>query len=258
MNDLAFLIMDLDDRQQSPLAWRCLNRYLQHTGDYSGLTLLRFYKVYRALVRAKVDAIRLGQAHLSSEEQNKTRSDFLGYLELAESYSRASPVTLILTRGLSASGKTTCTQTLLEVLGAVRLRSDVERKRLFKECADLYSKDITQQVYQHLLQLAGELLAAAYPVIIDASFIDTEKISAFHSLASDMGIPFHILEFNARPDTLRNRIKLRETEYSDATLEVLEKQLQQWHAVPTKLQACLIPLDTEQDINFDALKGRLF
>ena len=248
INDIAFLIMDLEDRQQSPFAWRLLNRYLELTGDYEGLKLLTFYKVYRALVRVKVDAIRLSQfqdqsqdqTHLTQQEQDKTLKDFLSYIELTENYTQASTPILILTRGVSGTGKTTYTQPLLEMIGAIRIRSDVERKRLHNNSPDLYSKDMTQHVYQSLAELAEELLTAGYKVIVDATFIDPQQITLFQKIAEQMTLPFHILEFKARPETLRNRIHQRKEDYSDATVNVLEQQLQNWQAVSDNLMANLI------------------
>jgi len=257
INDVAFLIMDLDDRGQSPLAWRFLNRYLELTGDYAGIRLLNFYKVYRALVRAKVDAIRLGQAHLSREEQNTTQQDFMAYLELTESYTRKASPVLILTRGVSGTGKTTYTQSLLETMGAIRIRSDVERKRLYKQNRDLYSHETTQQVYRYLALLAGDLLRSGYRVIVDATFIDSRQITLFHQLAHQMDIPFHILEFTAKPDTLRNRIRQRKQDYSDATINVLEQQLQQWQTLSDDVKVYLIQLDTEQPIDLIQLANTL-
>jgi len=257
INDIAFLLMDLDDRRQSPLAWRFLNRYLELTGDYKGIKLLNFYKVYRALVRAKVDAIRLGQPHLTQAEQENTLKDFLSYLELTESYTRAPSPVLILTRGVSGSGKTTYTQELLETVGAIRIRSDVERKRLYKDSSNLYSHELTQQVYEYLAELTENLLAAGQRVIVDATFIDIKQIILFQQLTDRMAVPFHILEFNAKPDTLRNRIRQRQQDYSDATINVLEQQLQNWQAITDDLKGYLIQLDTEQPINIKQLATTL-
>lgn len=253
INDIAFLIMDLDDRQQTPLAWQFLNRYLELTGDYLGIKLLNFYKVYRALVRAKVDAIRLSQAHITRQEQENTHKDFIGYLELTEGYTQTASPMLILTRGVSGTGKTTYTQELLETIGAIRIRSDVERKRLYNDKPDLYSKELTQQVYQYLVELAGDLLTAGYRVIVDATFIDIKHIVLFQQLAEQMAIPFHILEFNAKADTLRHRVRQRKNDYSDANIKVLEQQLQHWQSVTDELKAHLIQLDTEHTIDIKQL-----
>lgn len=257
INDIAFLLMDLDDRGQDKMAWRFLNRYLEHTGDYQGIKLLWFYKVYRALVRAKVDAIRLAQPHLSQTELNKTHADFLGYIELAEQYTQVPSPVLSITRGVSGSGKTTYSQDLLEIMGAIRIRSDVERKRLFSANTKLYSKETTQQVYQYLAEQAEELLSAGYHVIVDATFINIEQIEIFLQLATKHSVPFHILEFNAKPDTLRKRIRQRRQDYSDATVSVLEQQLQKWQSITDDLQGYVQQLDTEQAINIKQLAATL-
>ncbi|MDH5445206.1 MAG: AAA family ATPase [Gammaproteobacteria bacterium] len=257
INDLAFLLMDLDDRQETLLAWHCLNRYIERTGDYAGLGLLKFYKVYRALVRAKVDAIRLAQPHLTTDEQQQTCRDFVSYLELAEAYTHRDKPTLIITRGLSGSGKTTYTEELLGSIGAIRIRSDVERKRLFKDQNTLYKPEITEKVYQHLLRTTESLLNTGYSVIVDATFLDAQKIFPFHSLASNMVIPFHILEFSARPDTLHTRLQGRKADYSDANIQVLESQLKHWQEVPDELSSYLVQLDTEQVINFEDVRKKL-
>ena len=130
-SDVAFLTMDLADRGRPDLAHRFLNSYLEATGDYGLLLLLPFYHTYRALVRAKVAGIRLGQSDLSHEETQHVRQACGSYLDLAERYTRPSRPRLWITHGLSGSGKTFATQSFVAATGAIRLRSDVERKRLF-------------------------------------------------------------------------------------------------------------------------------
>ena len=131
MSDVAFLVMDLQDRKQPGLAQRFLNTYLEYTGDYAGIGVLRFYLVYRALVRAKIDAIRADQARIDKQQQAEAEKNFFDYLQLALSYVRPAKPQLIIMRGMSASGKSTVSRSLSEQLGAIRIRSDVERKRLF-------------------------------------------------------------------------------------------------------------------------------
>ncbi len=82
INDIAFLFMDLADRGQKKLGWSFLNHYLQKTGDYQGLQLLRFYAVYRAMVRAKVNCLRLAQPGLS---EYRTRAGSQTLPKLSES-----------------------------------------------------------------------------------------------------------------------------------------------------------------------------
>ncbi len=89
MSEIAFLTMDLEERGRADLSGRLLNRYLELTGDYAGLVVLRFYQVYRAMVRAKVSAIRLGQEGVKERERQQVMVDFNTYLGLAEGYTRS-------------------------------------------------------------------------------------------------------------------------------------------------------------------------
>ena len=130
ISEVAFLIMDLDDRGEPLLAWAFLNRYLQQCGDYQGLHLFTFYKVYRALVRAKVACLRLQQPGLDAEEESKDRDLVHSYLELASSYLNPPAPRLLICHGLSGSGKTSFITRLAPHCGAIRIHSDVERKRL--------------------------------------------------------------------------------------------------------------------------------
>ena len=236
ISEIAFLIMDLDSHNHSALAWRFSNAYLQATGDYAGLRVLRYYLVYRALVRAKVACIRLAQT--DPTQKHTVWQQYKNYVHLAERYTQHTNTPLIITHGLSGSGKTTYTQSLLESLGAIRLRSDVERKRL----ADfppqtrsssgigtgLYTVAASQRTYEHLTDLAHMVIQSGYPAIIDAAFLKYEQRDLFHRLANSMGAPFIILDFQAPEAVLRTRITQRMHEGHDASeadLVVLEHQL---------------------------------
>ena len=128
MCDVAFLVMDLDVRGRSDLACRFLSAYLETNGDYEGLRLLPYFCVYRSLVRAKVACVR-GSQHLSPSEAEACRSRALRHVALAESYARPASPLCVLMHGLAGSGKTRVSEALCEVLPALRIRSDVERKR---------------------------------------------------------------------------------------------------------------------------------
>ena len=131
-SELAFLIMDLEEAGEPALANQLLNRYLELGGDFGALAVLDFYKVYRAMVRAKVLAIRLRQADLDGAEAAADRLAGVGYLSLAESYTRIRRPRLLIACGLSGSGKTRLARELLQVLPIIHVRSDVERKRLLR------------------------------------------------------------------------------------------------------------------------------
>lgn len=236
MSDAAFCIMDLADRGRRDFAHRFLNAYLENTGDYAGLDLLSFYLVYRALVRAKVAGIRLHQTGLGPEESHRQLGKLISYLDLAETYTQRETPQLIITHGLSGSGKTRGTQPVLESLGALRLRSDVWRKRIggleplasshSRLEADLYSPEMTAGTYRKLEQLADAILRAGFSVIVDATFLLRRQRDAFRDLALRRDVPFRILSFQASRAILERRVRSRGGDASEATAAVLEYQFQ--------------------------------
>lgn len=263
ISDIAFLVMDLQDRQQPQLAQRFLNQYLEHTGDYAGAAVLSYYLFYRAMVRAKVDAIRAGQAGISRDEKVESEKNLAAYLELANSYTRRIAAKLIITRGLSASGKTTITQALMGQSNVIRIRSDVERKRLFGLKADqvaradagegIYISSATERTYEKLAELAEKILDSGYSVIVDATFINSSFIKQFKTIAEKKQVPFFILEFRATERTLRQRIINRKQGASDADIAVLEKQLKQWQDLSDNEKKNVIEINTEEPVDFGSL-----
>jgi len=236
MSEIAFLIMDLQEKKQADMAQRFLNSYLTITGDYEGLMVLRLYQVYRAMVRAKVDAIRLQQPELSLEEQKTVQADCRVYLAQAEGYTRKVEPALIITHGLSGSGKSTTIMELLGELSAIQIRSDIERKRLtvanIKPASGLYQgiyhPEATENTYNHLKQLTKIIINAGYVAIVDATFLMHCYRHAFHELAQQLGVPFLILDFDIPEQTLRKRIDQRLIEGGDpseANQDVLDAQL---------------------------------
>jgi len=235
ISEVAFLVMDLQSRQQHHLANRFLNRYLECTGDYSSLSVFPFYLCYRALVRAKVDALRIEQTDICEIERKRSIKEFQSYLDLSITYTKNSTAKLIIMYGLSASGKSTLSQQLVDKMGAVRIRSDVERKRLFNISLNddvssdtkntLYSERATQKTYTKLLEFASHIIRAGYSVIVDAVFLRHAQRELFQQLASDLDAAYIILEISADIEVLRQRIKKRKNDVSDADIAVLEGQI---------------------------------
>jgi aminoglycoside phosphotransferase family enzyme/predicted kinase len=257
-SDVAFLTMDLEDRGRPDLAHRFLNAYLEATGDYGLLQPLPFYLTYRATVRAKVAAIRLGQGNLPPTEAEQVRQEFGSYLDLAERYTRPSRPRLFITHGVSGSGKSSGTQGVVEALGAIRLRSDVERKRLFglaplersTGCGvfDLYTPDVTQRTYVQLEQQTARVVQAGFPAVVDATFLERAQRDVFRHLADKLGVPFMILEFRASDETLRRRVAHRYAQADDASeadLAVLHGQLAAREPLSPEEQAYTLTIDTD-------------
>jgi aminoglycoside phosphotransferase family enzyme/predicted kinase len=237
-SEIAFVWIDLLDHGRPGLAAWFLNAWLEACGDFGAMAVFRFYAVYRAVVRAKVAALRAGQ-----EDAESARDEFAaahGYLDLALQIATPAASGLVITCGLSGSGKTTAsTARLLDPDQAaagrlLRLRSDVERKRLFGLAArassgsppdgGIYTADATTRTYARLMELARQLLAAGWPVIIDAAFLKREERAGFRALAKELGVDFSILLAEATPEELRRRLQARSGDASEATIAVLERQ----------------------------------
>ena len=261
ISDVAFLVMDLESRDQRSLAFRFLDDYLRHRSDYEGLSLLPYYLAYRAMVRAKVALIRSHQHGAGAAVRTAAQAEFRRYLELAESYTRPRQAALIITHGLSGSGKTTLTQLLLEGLGAIRVRSDVERKRLFglDETARaaaapgeaLYHPAASERTYRRLAELAALIVEAGFPVIVDATFLKRDQREAFQALAKRLGVPFLILHCHAPLPLLCRWISERQaagTDASDADLAVLEHQIATQEPLLPAERACTLDLDTARSV----------
>lgn len=238
ISEVAFLVMDLLRRNQHGLAYRFLNDYLENTGDYEGISVLRYYLVYRALVRAKVACIRASQPGLDDKQRSQIVDQYREYIQLAEGFSAPPKQGIVINHGFSGSGKTTLTQALLEQLGAIRVRSDIERKRLFNMTpqaksgsgidSGIYSKQAGSRTYARLAGIAESIVQAGYPVIVDATFLKLEDRMTFHALAEELQTPFIILDFQATESILRARVLQREmrgTDASEAGVAVLEHQL---------------------------------
>jgi len=237
-SELAFLLMDLDDRHAGAAGPIVLNTWLQATGDYAGLAVLRFYQTYRAMVRAKVEAIRSSQEGLSSDQRAGHRERCHAYVRLAAGYTEQPRRFLAITSGVSGSGKSRVADHLSRLSGAIWLRSDVERKRLFGlaplERAEappghgIYTPQASEKTYAVLANLAATVLEAGFPVVVDATFLDPAQRTAFRELGGHFGVPFRILWLECDPQVLHERVQGRArtgADPSDATEAVLERQL---------------------------------
>lgn len=238
MSEVAFVCIDLAHYGRADLANLFLNTYLEHTGDYAGVAVLRYYEVYRALVRAKVAAIRLDQPGIETSELEAQHARCRDYIRLAASFLPAAPPALIIAHGLSGSGKTRVSAALAQRLGAVRLRSDVERKRLHGIAmlarsgspvhGGIYAQGASAQTYARLRALAESVLRAGHTAIVDAAFLRREQRREFAALAAALGLRFRILSVQAPEEELRRRLRARQAagaDASEADTAVLEHQL---------------------------------
>lgn len=235
IDEVSFLVMDLLHAQRSDLAFRFLNVYMEETGDYAGISVLRFYISYRAQIRAKIFALRASQVDEQDPNHQQAVTIYRSYMALADEVLYRQSPALIITHGLPGSGKSTISQFAIEHFLAIRLRSDVERKRLFglhsqenggvDHGKEMYSTHFSRLTYKRLLELASKILAAGYSVIVDAAFLKKEDRDQFQKLAQNMAVPFAILSIRASDEKLKSRILQRQSKLNDASeadLAVLE------------------------------------
>lgn len=263
MSDLAFPVMDLAARRFPNLACRLLNRYFEVTGDYAGLKVLRFYLVYRALVRSKVLALsensQVGARQRRSMEQQDTdlSKKALRYFNEARRWVRPSACAgLIITHGVSGSGKSYASRWISDRFGYIRIRSDVERKRLHGLTIDeesgsragsgIYSSFDDRITYRRLIELAECVLSSGWPVILDATFLKRSRRALARRLAQRLGCPFSILVLTADVEVMRMRLKQRRgLDASEANVDIMDRQLA--HYEPLALSEKLDAIETGSD-----------
>ncbi len=254
MNDLAFLVMDLKAYDRKDLEFAFLNAYLERTGDYDGVRHLAFYAVYRALVRAMVDG-------LGAQSEPGHRREFQNRLRVrvdtAVGFARRSAPALILMHGLSGSGKSWLSGQLMLEIGAVRIRSDLERKRLAGSQTsvigglkqDLYDPQWSRRTYARLLECAASCLSAGINVIVDAAFLLGAERRSFRDLAMRKGWSFIIVRCEADRGVLLERIRKREQlrlDPSEADAEVLNWQMQSTEQLSAEERSYAIVIDTTE------------
>ena len=259
--DVGFLVMDLTEKGHPELAAHFLNRYLEKNGDYEGAVLLDLYFVYRCLVRAKVAAIR-SREHEDEDARVADIGEARDYAAMAHRQATKGAPVLVIMHGLSGSGKTWLAERLMAALPAIRVRSDIERKRLFglDEMADsksgigsgIYSPDASVETYERLYTVADRLLAAGHHVILDAAFLKKKQRVSAKSLASSLGVESVLVCAETPVEVLRSRIEERarqKDEASEADLAVLEHQL--GSAAPVLRNEAAIHVDTNVDIDVE-------
>ena len=256
MNDVAFLVMDLDAHSRKDLAFSFLNPYLELTGDYHGVRLLPFYAVYRALVRAMVDS-------LGAEQDLRHREEFRKRLrtrvKTAAGFISRGAATLFIMHGPSGSGKSSLSERLAPQLGAVRIRSDLERKRLagVHTSADnnagfeqgIYTPEFSHRTYARLLECAENCLKGGVNAIVDATFLNAADRQLFHDSAADQSIRYIIVSCEADRAVLMKRIEMRRQSHSDpsdADAAVLDRQLQRMEPLSADEQLHMVSVDTSQ------------
>lgn len=233
--DLAFLLMDLVERDLDRAANIVLNGYFAGIGsdaDYDGLAAMPLFMSLRAAIRAKVTAARLG--HLPEDAQDGVRRSAARYFELAQSLLAPKQPAIVCTGGLSGTGKSVLARALASDLtpspGAIVLRSDTERKAMYGVAEthrlppDAYREDVSARLYAALVGKARRIAQAGFSVIVDAVFAKDAERNAIESAARAAGARFYGLFLTADLATRLSRIGRRGPDASDADAAVARMQ----------------------------------
>lgn len=253
-DEVALLLADLHARHRAAHALAFLNGYLGQGGDYQACRMLDLYQAHRSLVRAKIMAL---EGEMAARVGNSVPDKKRRYAELvasARGFLASRRPLLILMCGLSGSGKTWVAQRLAPLLGAIHLRSDVERRRLGggadvvrshpRPQEGLYSRQAAARVYEHLSRCATDTLAGGYTTIVDATFLRQADRAYFGHFAAQLGIKICLVRCQAPPDVLRARVEKRYREGQDPSeADVAVLEWQELHSEPVTAAESLTTFD---------------
>jgi aminoglycoside phosphotransferase family enzyme/predicted kinase len=238
-NDLAFLTMDLAEHGRPDLRHAALQAWTQASGDFEAVRLLPYFETYRALVRAKVAALRGLQARRTAADEARLRAH--EYLDWAARQAGRPAPTLALMCGLSGSGKTWLAEQIATRGLALHLRSDVERKRLAglgaldssgsAPDAGLYTRDFNDRTYARLRECAAACLAGGENVVVDAASLRRDERQGFAQVARQHAATFHVVHCVAPLEVLKARVARRVEsgrDASEATPALLDRQPSYW------------------------------
>jgi uncharacterized protein len=259
-NDLAFLTMDLAVHGRIDLRREALQAWLETSGDFEAVALLPYFELYRALVRAKVAALRGQQARNATSGATGAATLAHQYLDWAVSQMRRQHPKLVVMVGLSGSGKTWLARRIAARCDALIVRSDVERKRLAglqpldpsasAPDAGIYSRQFNARTYERLRDCAAMCLRGRESVIVDAANLRRAERDRFVAAARELGAEAMIVHCVAPLEVLKRRVAGRAAtgaDASEATVALLDRQPSYWEPFADSELGHVVTVDTTID-----------
>lgn len=247
--DMAFLAMDLSYHGRRDLANIFADAYFAAADDAEGRALVPFYSAYRAVVRAKVEGMELGETEIDAAQRQKSgeRAKAHWLLALGELAAPGERPCVVLLGGLPGTGKSTLGRFLAESAGFTQLRSDLVRKEIARS-GGIYSPERTERTYAELLSRGEELLWHGGRVLIDANFRADWQRQLFFDAARRWAVPILFVHCQADRAVIRARLQQRRGDASDADWSIFEQLAQTWEPVAPALQPITRTLDTSGPI----------
>lgn len=265
--DLAFLSMDLDFEGFFEIERQLLQSITWQSNDFDVFVLIDFYKCYRAMVRVKVNCLRLSDENLGEYERKRLLRETHRYMELAYCYAlNVNRPVLWVICGMIGSGKSTIAERLGRVLALKVLHSDVIRKKLFKlkpgESGEapfgqgIYSEEFNRLTYGKILMLAQEVIKTGSSVIMDATFSRLRHRREALQMAKNLDADLIIVECVAGLPVIRQRLLARETDrtISDARLYHLKDFRNLFEPLTDEEKNNSVRVNTERDVDFNIHK----
>ena len=258
-DEAAFLLSDLEAGHADLHAQAFLGGYLDESGDFQACRVLDLYKAHRSLVRAKILALNLAEVGPRNDSQRLShRRRYLSHLACACAALQKRRPQLILMAGISGTGKTWLAERIAPSLGAVHIRSDIERKRLaglgvldrshspFGK--GIYDAHMNESVYAHLLRCARDALEGGYTVIVDATFQRRSDRARFFAMAEKLDAHARLILCHAPEALLKKRIAERMrggSDSSEADVSVMRAQLTRFEPIDASERWSVIDASTE-------------